>query len=119
MLSNKKLTETCDIYRLSTTPDEYGEVGATKTLIYSNIKIRIVNSKNFNTETPYETGSVTKGTNLIFMNLVDDSGVDITLHVGDIIEVDGVSYTIDYLENAPGGKLNHHRQIYVSKMVTV
>lgn len=119
MLSDYQLTDTCNVYRPTTTPDEYGEVGSTLTPLYSDIKCRITRSKNANTITNSEVGSVTKGTDMIFINFVDDNGLAITLHIGDRIVVGSNTYTADYVSISPGGKKGHHMQIEISKLVTV
>ena len=118
MLKDYQLTDICNIYRPTMIPDKYGEVGSSSILIYSDIKCRITRSRNANTITQSEVGSVTKGIDMVFMNLVDGT-TSLLLHVGDRLIINSITYTVDYISFSPGGKKEHHMQIEISKMVTV
>lgn len=113
MLSLDKLPQTCTIYRPTQIADEYGELGNGLTTIYSNINCRLVNSRNTNRTTNYETGYTTRGAYLIFMNLVDVDSVAISLELGDQISISEDSFIVTYINILPGGKENHHQQIDV------
>ncbi len=118
MLDLSKLPQSATIYRPTQITDEYGELGSGLDTMYSNINCRLVNSKNANSTTNYETGYTTKGLYLIFMNLVDTNGIDISLKLGDQISIDSNKYVIMFINEAPGGKENHHQQIDVDILTT-
>lgn len=109
MISESRLPQLADISRSSSAIGEFGKVGSS-TNVYTSIPTRVTMNKHYNDLD--KSSYVTQSTHLIFMNLTY-SGSDISVEVGDILTYgDGSKYRIKYPDKSPGGKEDHHYQIY-------
>lgn len=116
MIPESRLPQTASVERRSETADDWGNpAGWQQVSGYTGIPCRVTRNRSFqNTDIESMLGSAVSSEHLIFMNL-SYGGTAITIKTADKIVVGSKEYVVTYVDDAPGGKEDHHQQIYANK----
>jgi hypothetical protein len=112
MIINSRLPQLVSIKGLGTTIGDYGEISGAA-ILFTNVRCRITRNSKFNSigNTLNEAGYVSESTHIVFMNLTHN-GTSLNLKIGYELIISTEIYTINYIDDRPGGVDNHHYQLY-------
>lgn len=105
-IPNRLLNKSVTITKMTQTINESGDVSNTKTVIATDVKMRINMNKTDKSEyNNDEQGKFATSTHTAFSNV----GIDI--NVGYYVEDGNKVYSVDGTDFEPGGVINHHYEI--------
>ena len=105
----KALNSLATIKRNSGVKNSSGEVSKVLTTIASNVPCRIGMNRQVGESDATQHTLISSATHLMFFN------VGVNILKGDIVSItgDAIEYRIVFVDKKPGGRTDHHYQVYV------
>jgi hypothetical protein len=109
-IKDKYVKQLASSYKLSKNGNSTGDYGNEKVLVNENFKTRIV---GFSKTGDYSANSITDigiGESVTHIAVCD---TDLLFEAGHLVVCNNKEYIVEYVDDAPGGELEHHKELYL------